>query len=222
MEKEIWDKILKNYFTIKKLYIDCEETDPSLNTNLQPLNEFRAALDHLMRIMAIEHWEEYQDIDEEKQADKLLSHLKRAFYDVCDSLTINYRNKIIDFLQVYSTDVIRAALPDYYPTIRPKIETLTKKIEELRDEKGFCNIPADVRMNEYVEVVNEFRKYYEDVLKASPSLEDLHKKEQVRLADEKNEKKREKRRIALTQYLIPIGAIVVGVIVAVIGWVVGK
>ena len=48
-----WKNIIEYYNTIKSLYIECEESDPELKTNLQPLNEFRAAFDHLMRIIAI-------------------------------------------------------------------------------------------------------------------------------------------------------------------------
>lgn len=92
-----WKNILQKYTIIKKLYIECEETDPELKTNLQPLNEFRAALDHIMKAMDTYLYSE--DADEWKtQIDKLNSHLNRAFYDICDMLSINYRNKIIDIM----------------------------------------------------------------------------------------------------------------------------
>lgn len=60
-EKINWEDIVSLYNTIKSLYALCEETDPELNTNLQPLNEFRAALDHLMRIIGIEKTDCYNE-----------------------------------------------------------------------------------------------------------------------------------------------------------------
>ena len=93
-----WEEIFSLYNTIKWLYALCEETDSELNTNLQPLNEFRAALDHLMRIVAIEKLDEYKEKDADDEAKKLRSHLRRALFDICDMLSINYRNKIRLFM----------------------------------------------------------------------------------------------------------------------------
>ena len=80
-----WEKVVSLYNSVKALYALCEETDPDLCTNLQPLNEFRAALDHLMRIVAIQNIEEYKSKDAADEARKLLSHLRRAFliYAIC-------------------------------------------------------------------------------------------------------------------------------------------
>jgi hypothetical protein len=92
IDKSDWEQLVGRYNLIKELYIEGEETDPELKTNLQPLNEFRAALDHIIRIIAIEKLD-LDVYDAALQFDKLKSHLRRAFFDVCDVLAINYRNK---------------------------------------------------------------------------------------------------------------------------------
>lgn len=213
MAKIDWEKIINYYTSIKELYIECEETDPELKTNLQPLNEFRAALDHLMRISAIEHLDvsDYPEINEEEEARKLSSHLKRAYYDVCDMLSMNYRNKIIDMLQSYSSETISKAIPNYYSDIRPKIEKLSGQIAQLRDEKGFSKIPAEDRMKSYKSIVDELKGYYIDIRDAAVSLEDIHKE---KLSDIKHNR--------LIQIGIPVVALIVGAVIGLCGWLIPR
>ena len=201
-----WNKIFSYYNSIKKLYIECEETDPDLKTNLQPLNEFRAALDYLMRIVAIEKIDEYKSEDADLQADKLLSHLRRAFYDICDMLSVNYRNKIVDALENYSSENITAALPNYYSEIRPDIEELSNRIAKLRLDNGFNKADEENHIQCYMEIINKLKEYYQQIIKVTPSLEELKKRE-----------KTTKRKNIITQYIIPIVSVVVAVVSIIIG-----
>lgn len=207
MEKLNWEKLVNSYLKVKEYYILCEETDPELKTNLQPLNEFRAALDHLMRIVAIEHTAIKENgVNSELEYNKLLGHLKRAYYDICDMLSINYRNKIIDTLEIYEPEVIGKAIPNYYSKIRPQIELNSEKIAELREEKGFGNEGAEIRMNEYQEIITDLREYYDIIQVALPSLEELRKKSIS-----------EKRKNIVSKYVIPIASVVVSAIIAITG-----
>lgn len=201
-----WKKIIEYYNSIKSLYIECEESDPELKTNLQPLNEFRAALDHIMRINAIENLQEYKDQDVDKQVEKLWSHLRRAYYDICDMLSINYRNKIIDSLKIYSSDEIMKVIPEYYSDIRPDIDRLSTKIGELRDKKNFNTKNEISNCDEYKEIIYKLKNYYETISSKSASLVEIH-----------NETKKEKTKKIVTQYVIPIA----GVAVAIIGIILG-
>ena len=211
MDKSDWQKVLSYYSSVKEYYILCEETDPELKTNLQPLNEFRAALDHVMRIEAIEHTDisDIQNVSEEEECRKLLSHLKRAFYDISDLLSMHYRNKIIDLLGIYDSEIITKAIPNYYSEIRPNIETCSEQIATLREEKGFAKTPSEDRMEQYKTIVQSLRSHYQTIQKALPSLEELRK-----------EKGKIKVKNRLTQIGIPVIGILAGVIAAVIGWVV--
>lgn len=203
-----WEEIFSLYNTIKWMYALCEEVDPELNTNLQPLNEFRSALDHLMRIIAIENIAEYKDKDICDEVDRLKGHLKRAFFDIADMLSIYYRDKIIDALQDYTSDEISRALPTYYSEIRPAIEDMARGIASLRTEKRFDKGSDENDFwDEYVNKIQLLNDYYIDVIKASPSLLEIHQEHQ-----------KEERRGIWTQWIIPIGAIAVGAIIAVAGW----
>ena len=172
-KKENWENVLGRYRLIKELYIECEETDPSLKTNLQPLNEFRAALDHTYRIIDIEI--NGDNSLYESEFDKLNSHLRRTFFDVCDMLAINYRNKIVEMLKIYLPEDIETAIPEYYPQIRPDIEKIDGNIAEYRKDKGNIKKEETVVLNYYSDVI-KLRDMYKMILLRIPSLKEIKKK----------------------------------------------
>ncbi len=209
-----WDKIISLYNTIKSLYALCEETDPELKTNLQPLNEFRAALDHMMRIAGIEKTSEYKSKSAFDEATKLRSHLRRALFDICDMLTINYRIKIVDTLQEYTVDEINQAIPSYYSTIRPRVEEVSEVISALRTEKRYNSIKdEETAVEEYPLVVEELQGYYKIINSALPSLVEIRNKN-IR------EEKKKERDALIWQKIVPAAGIFIGIIIAIIGWVI--
>ncbi|MDD6573223.1 MAG: hypothetical protein PUF12_12640 [Thermoflexaceae bacterium] len=174
---EDWLIILHKYSEIKRVYIECEETDPELKTNLQPLNEFRAALDHIMKMETAL----YLDNNEEeylKQKEKLISHLNRAFYDICDMLSINYRNKIIDIVELYDVETIRTAIPDYYSVKRGIVEEISQRIGKYRNEKGGYSVDNVDRFQEYSADVLQLKDIYIEILGKQGALEEVKKKSQ--------------------------------------------
>lgn len=207
-----WEEIFNLYNTIKWLYALCEEVDPELNTNLQPLNEFRASLDHLMRIVAIENLEEYKDRDAVDEAKKLKSHLRRAFFDICDMISIHYRNKIIDILQNYNVEEIQSALPNYYSQVRPRIEKISEEISSMRTDKRFNgDKEEETAVEDYPKVIEELQGYYYEICGALPSLIEIRQKN---VASEKEKEKKE----FMTKWFFPIVSIVAGIVIGVIGF----
>ncbi len=206
-----WKNIIEYYNTIKSLYIECEESDPELKTNLQPLNEFRAAFDHLMRIIAIQNLSEYQNEDCSKQVEKLWSHLRRAYYDICDMLSINYRNKIIDMLKIYTSDEIMKVMPEYYSQIRPDIENMSSRICQLRNNKNFNKQNEIANCEEYQQIVFKLKDYYKIISSKNSSLVEIHK--ETLFLNKKNKKSK-----ILYQIVIPVAGIVIGAIIGIIGF----
>ena len=171
-QEKIWTKILEKYTIIKEIYIEAEETSPNLKTNLQPLNEFRAALDHIMKMMYAYYFGgEENEIEFSLQADKLYSHLNRAFYDICDFVSINYRNKITDILEEYTGNVIQLVIPEYRLEYKPIIEEISSRISKYRSEKGKGNSDDTDRFNEYKDDVYTLRDIYLQILEKVPELE---------------------------------------------------
>lgn len=174
--RELWAETLEKYSTIKEMYIKCEETDPELDTNLQPLNEFRAALDHIMKASMIMCQEDDNEECERRVKDqfvKLNSHLNRAFYDICDMLSINYRNKIIDILENYDYDTISVALPEYYVNWKIKIEKISDRIAAYRFNKGTSKEDTDRSYAMYKEDIMELKEIYVSIRDRIPSLNEI-------------------------------------------------
>lgn len=181
MDKTInWEKTVNLFNQIKSLYALCEETDPELKTNLQPLNEFRAALDHVIRVVAIQSLSEYSEKDAYSEWQKLQSHLRRAFFDICDMVSINYRNQIIDDLEPYSPDEISLAIPMYYSNIKPRMEEITRYIASLRTEKRFGPTDEDSALDEYPKIIDELSKIKRTISNALPSLIELNRKNKIK------------------------------------------
>lgn len=211
-----WDEIISLYNTIKNLYALYEETDPELLTNLQPLNEFRAALDHMIRIAGIEKTEEYKDKSAVEEATKLRSHLRRALFDICDMLAINYRTKIIGVLQDFSIEEIHHAIPTYYSEIRPRIEEISGNIPELRTEKRFNSLQEEeTAVDDYPMIIQELQSFNKIITNSMPSLIEMHEKNALA-------RKRDERKALIWQKIVPVAGIVIGAIIAVIGWFVGR
>ena len=201
LEKE-WLKVLAKYSIIKEVFIICEETDPELNTNLQPINEFRAALDHVMKLNGAL----YKDEDEEEclnQFRKLHSHLDRAFFDICDMASINYRNMIIDLLEKYDADVIRGAIPEYYSQIRPDMDAITNKIINYRNSKGMPGDEEDL-FQRYKDDVFKLKEYFSSISSKLPVLEEIYTKEM------------RKQKKANNPTYVGVVVAVIGIIVAII------
>ena len=115
-------------------------------------------------------------------------------------LSINYRTKIIDALKKYDVDCIQGALPDYYPTIRPRLQEISETIATLRTEKRFNSSGEETAVDEYLKIVQELKQYYKTVLCATASLNELRAKTRVKKV--------------FINWIIPIGGIIIGAIIA--------
>lgn len=176
MREYLWKSVLEKYNIIKKIYIECEETDPELKTNLQPLNEFRAALDHIMRLIDIELDGSSSDDRFDKEFDKAISHFNRAFYDICDMLSINYRNKIIELLATYDYEVINAVLPTYFSEKKARIEFINREIAGMRNKKSSNENGLPDDFIKYENYITELREFYILLLNSLSSLEEVKRK----------------------------------------------
>ena len=175
-----WEEIFSLYNTIKYYYALSEETDSDLQTNLQPLNEFRAGLDHLMRIIAIERLSEYKEYDVEDEKKKLYGHLSRAFFDISDLLSIHYRRRINKALKKYSVNEIQTAIPEYYSKIQPRIAEMEKIFAEYRTEKRFPkSSEGEASVDTYSRLIVELSDYYQTVIKAIPALNEVKRKGRI-------------------------------------------
>lgn len=211
-----WENIVKKYLIIKKLFIDCEETDRELRTNLQPYNEFKAALDHIVRLISKEKNIAQDILFSDNEESKLNGHLNRAFFDICDMLSINYRRKIIELLKPYNPDTIAKVIPDYYVTIKPRIEEINMEISKLRNDKGQRQQDEDIQYENYTKMIEELKGYYKEFEKKEPSLIEIQQaKDETAATLNKNERNKLFIPLIVTSAL-SIGGILATILVSVL------
>ena len=215
---DLWQQLLEVYFATKRIYAISEETDEDLMTNLQPLNEFRAALDHVMRSIAVDYPDVVAALTDEALPENFseqnlrsaTSHMYRAFFDVCDSVSINYREKIRSDLEGFSKEAISAAIPDYYSVIRPDIEEISHDIASMRMSKGQNPARKTQDINSYTAAIEKLANYVKKVNSAQVSLLELKKEEEKR---SRSDRRKNVAFYVVVPLLCAIGAFIAGKLV---------
>mgnify|MGYP000892550380 CR=1 FL=1 len=214
-ESELWRKIVIIHNHAKAHLIYCEEADLNQKTFLQPWNELRNALEHIIRAKAcavgLNHLVGDPADYQRANLDKALGHEYRAYFDVCDWLTVVLRQRIRETLAPYTEhpEIIREVIPNYYADIRPALEKLTQQIADVRTRK---DIKGDVleEVEQYNKIVLELKTFADDLSSKVPSLIEL--KAAKVAAHEKN--------VKLEQYKGRLGlrnAIIVGLLTVAVG-----
>ena len=106
-------------------------------------------------------------------------------------LSVNYRNKILDILSLYSIETIKTVFPDYYSETKHTIEKISQNIVKYRNQKG----------NNGVDDYNRFDEYKSDVFKLKEIFLNINSKQNV-LEDVENEHRKTERRSNLKNYII--------------------
>jgi hypothetical protein len=70
--------------------------------------------------------------------ESVLSHEYRAFFDICDWLSLNLRQRFIKTLEPYDNETINAVIPNYYVEIRPRADGFCTEIASLRASKDIA------------------------------------------------------------------------------------
>ena len=111
------------YLVVKETILYFEEINQEQKADIQVINELRNAFDHLMRVSAtIFEVKALSNNPNEyilKNLDKAYGHVYRAGYDTIDFLCLTIKKEISDSLCEFDPFVIKEALPDYYPIIKP-------------------------------------------------------------------------------------------------------
>src|SRR5271157_4774385 len=110
MNEKLWEQIVVLHNTNKSFFIWCEENDVHLKSFLQPNNELKNAWEHAIRAKGNELGMTGVKDDKyiEFNLQKVLSHEYRAFFDICDWLSLILRQRIQDTLKPYDNETINA------------------------------------------------------------------------------------------------------------------
>ncbi|MDE5770303.1 MAG: hypothetical protein K2I06_01550, partial [Ruminococcus sp.] len=142
-ERDFWNTFSNLYLMTKEMYIKAEEYDDEFCSIMQPIKEQRDALDHMVRSYGelIKSNNNNKDVLNEEQKkyvqknfDKAIGHMYRAFYDTADILTIILREHIGNELKGHSYSKICSCWSDYEST-RKQLVKITDQISKLRFKK---------------------------------------------------------------------------------------
>lgn len=177
MHKELWNKIVVVHNTSKSFFLWCEENSVQLKTFLQPNNELKNAWEHVVRGKAVELGLQKSDNPQyaEECLKDALSHEYRAFFDICDWLSLTLRKRAIDQLSPYDHETIAAVIPDYYTKIRPNLDRACNEIAKLRGAKDIARPDILDRVVEYDSILKELIKDVQQLGTFIPTLEEYKK-----------------------------------------------
>lgn len=185
---DILNELAILYKQVKEAYILLEESNQDQSAYMGPINEFRNALDHIMKII-------YNKDDKEFNGAK--SHLLRAG---CDSYEFACSEIIIlieGLMRQYTAEEIVSVLPEYFD-MRIKVIEVQEKIAEYRE------IKEEKVFNYYREAISELLKYKKAIYEKLPFIIELHKK---------NKRKRNiKLFLSIMGYVIGIAGIIIAII----------
>jgi hypothetical protein len=175
MNEELWKKIIVLHNTNKALFIWCEDNGVQLKSFLQPNNELKNAWEHVVRAKANELGMTSAPDPEyiKRNLDKVLGHEYRAFFDICDWLSMNLRAKLIELLQPYDNTAINTIIPTYYTEIRPQLDKICNEIAKLRSTKDIA-LTDDIQqhVNDYNEIIKKLIADLTRISTCVPALEE--------------------------------------------------
>jgi len=209
----LWAQIVEVHNEAKTLFLLGEELEHEhFRDFIQPINEHRHSLEHIVRAKANSLGLDPDGANETYQHDSLrkaLGHEYRAFFDCADWIAIILREDIENTLRPYDADSIKDALPDYYSRLRGRVTEISIAIAQKRGDKNVSKadkILNDVR--EYKVILDELRGLHKRVTTAQDALEDHRSRT---------------RKTRVNKWILGIaGSLVVAGIVGVVGFCWGK
>jgi hypothetical protein len=162
-------EITELYMITKDLILYSEELN-NLESFMPPINEIKDAYDHIMRVTAVKFsLNDRQDGEYVKRnLEKVFSHIYRATFELFDYIRIYQKDAIDKKLSDVSKDAFVDVFPDYYRTIKPRLEELINQIPIYKKDKDIGD-PNLTVVKKYHAAIMEIRGYIQmiDSLKSS-------------------------------------------------------
>ena len=189
MHEEQWQKIVVVHNTSKSYFLWCEENGIQLKSFLQPNNELKNAWEHIVRAKAIELGIKKSDNPKyvEESLNDALAHEYRAFFDICDWLSMTLRKKVIDQLGNYAPETITTVIPDYYSRIRPTLDRACNEIARIRGSKDIAQSDILNHVTAYDAILKELIKDVQSMEQCVPAMEE-HKRKTKKSESSKSRK----------------------------------
>lgn len=179
--KDKWKLIVKIHNLTKTLVILSEELDPNHQFYFPIIIQQRDCLEHIVR--AYYAWLNPESLKEskngifdskeyiERQLEKALGHIYRAFFDAADWISILYREQISEIMSIYSLKTINTVFPNYCKKITPKIDKISMEIANIRNSKDIAHTNEVFGgVDHYMDLIHELAICMDEVRGAQPEL----------------------------------------------------
>ena len=232
MKKEKLEQLIQIHQQRKSMILLAEEFEfKGWKTFLQPALERRSAFDHMCRAIAkrLNMFDDDQPVDEDgldptdsdysnKNIDKAIGHVYRAFFDSADWLAVSLRENILETLEGYGNDCISAVMPRYYTHIRGDIHDITLEIAAIRDSKDIGeSVSLIEEVAKYRSKIDALLEYNKLIGSKVPALEEFkEKKKQEELGQQEIRDNENRTSHAVTIYCT-IAAIIAAIIIFILG-----
>lgn len=165
-------EITELYMITKDLILYSEELN-NLESFMPPVNEIKDAYDHFMRVTSAKFGLNPNRDDEyvKKNFEKIFSHIYRATFELFDYIRIFQKDAIDKKLNDVSTEALNNVFPDYYRTIKPRIEFLIDQIPSYKRDKDIGD-PNLTVVKRYHATIMEIREYIQQINSIKSSLVD--------------------------------------------------
>jgi hypothetical protein len=156
-------EITELYSITKTLIIYSEELN-NLESFVPPINELKDSHDHLMRVFSVKFgFNPGMPTDyPKKNIEKVFSHLYRAAFECLDYVRIFQKEAIAEKLDGVSNNALVNAFPEYYRTIRPRIEALIDQIPSYKKDKDIGR-PDLVTVKQYYGAILEIKEHIKTI-----------------------------------------------------------
>ena len=150
MENKVHQELRDLFNKTEVLLKDHEHLDDFYTA---PLNECRYALRHFVDSLNYPENSPERE-DEEEKAKK---HLKRAYYDSYEAITLYYQSWIMNLQGYYikNMDIVQSMLPNYTESMKASMD-----INELRDKKETNRDEFYEKLSQHLPVLKNFRKEF--------------------------------------------------------------
>jgi hypothetical protein len=165
-------EITELYSITKTLILYSEELN-NLESFVPPINELKDSHDHLMRVF-FGKFGLIQGLPldySKKNIEKVFSHLYRAAFECLDYVRIFQKDAIAQKLEGVSNDALVNTFPEYYQTIRPRIEALIEQIPSYKKDKDIGR-PDLVTVKKYYDAILEIKEHIKTIESKKAALVD--------------------------------------------------
>jgi hypothetical protein len=180
---------------------------------IPPMNEFKDAFDHLMRVYTVKFELVRKDDDYvAANLDASFRHVYRATFELLDYIRIYQKEVIITKLENISREALSSVFPEYYKDIRPDIERIINDIPVYKCEKDIGD-PTINCVEEYFNTAKKLDFYSHRIDEMLPGLIEYNKTKKREEREFEEKKTREKHNEYIIRFMIAVVCMAIGKII---------